>query len=81
MESKVLQIVPSDKLPPPELACKNCQYATWMQFNGGVKCYCAVTMTWMYEPMMQASQLVLACDKQMDEEQETPTDEAGHEVR
>ncbi|KGH00002.1 hypothetical protein P245_03250 [Comamonas thiooxydans] len=68
MESKVLQIVPSDKLPPPEIACKSCQYATWMQFKGGVKCYCAVTMTWMYEPHLDKNQLVLACDKQMEEE-------------
>ena len=65
MESRVLQMIPSDKLPPPEIACRNCQCATWMEFKRGVRCYCAVTMAWMYEPDLQAHQLVLACDRQL----------------
>ena len=76
MESPVLQMIASDKLPPPEIACRNCQYATWMEFKRGARCYCAVTMAWMYEPDLQAHQLVIACDKQMAVEQS----EAGPEA-
>ena len=72
MESKVLQQLKSEKLPPPEIACRACQYATWMEFRQGPKCYCAITQAWMYQPYQQSSQLVLACDKQLDlEEDET----------
>ena len=72
MESKVLQQLKSEKLPPPEIACRACQYATWMEFRAGPKCYCAITQAWMYEPNQQPNQMVLACDKQLDlEEDET----------
>ena len=72
MESKVLQQLKAEKLPPPEIACRACQYATWMEFRDGPKCYCAITQAWMYEPNQQPNRMVLACDKQLDlEEDET----------
>ena len=70
MESKVLQQLKAEKLPPPEIACRACQYATWMEFRLGPKCYCAITQTWMYQPYQQPSQMVLACDKQLDLEED-----------
>ena len=72
MVSKVLQQLKPEKSPPPEIACRACQYATWMEFRAGPKCYCAITQAWMYEPNQQPNQMVLACDKQLDlEEDET----------
>ncbi|OIQ74635.1 hypothetical protein GALL_437080 [mine drainage metagenome] len=73
MTSKVLSQLKADKLPPPEIACHECQYATWMEFRSGPKSYCQITQAWMYEPHQQSSQIVLACDKQM----EVDADEAG----
>lgn len=66
MESKVLQLLKAEKLPPPEIACRACQYATWMEFKAGPKCYCAITQAWMYEPNQQPGQMVLSCDKQLE---------------
>ena len=69
MKSQVLMQLKAEKLPPPEIACRACQFATWMEFRAGPKCYCAITQAWMYEPNQQPNQMVLACDKQLEEDE------------
>ena len=71
MHSQVLQQLQTEKLPPPEIACRACQHATWMEFRNGPKCYCQITEAWMYQPHQEPNQMVLACDKQMELEGKT----------
>ena len=71
MPSKVLALLKTEKLPPPEIACRDCPHATWMEFAEGPKSYCRITQAWMFEPHQRHSQLVLACDKQLEAEEES----------
>ena len=68
MESPVLMQVSLEKLPPPEVACRQCRFAAWMEFKHEVKCYCSVTHAWMYVTDQPAAMLVLACDSQINPE-------------
>jgi len=68
MPSPVLYLLKDEKKMPPLVACRDCKFATWMEFKLEVKAYCGVTHAFMFQTGQRETDLVLGCDRPMMDE-------------